>query len=281
MSVALALRDAAVRLSATSDTARLDAEVLMAHALGVSRSNVLVRQMDRPAPPEFAALVKRREAHEPVAYIVGEQEFYGRSFRVSPDTLIPRSDSESVITAALEALAPQEGGQILDLGTGTGALLLSVLAERSDLRGLGVDRSRAALRVAKQNAQRHDLAERAQFREKAWCAGPDASWHPWTHGMETYDLILANPPYVETTAALDASVRDFEPHEALFAGPEGLDDYRIIIPSLRHLMREGAKAILEIGASQAQAVSEIAQNAGFSAEIRYDLANRPRVVILW
>ena len=140
--VAEALREAAPTLAGVSDTARLDAEVLMAHALGVGRSDLLLRHMRDPAPPAFAPLAARRMAHEPVAYITGHQEFYGRDFRVTHDVLIPRGDSETLVNAALEAApAPH---RVLDCGTGSGALLLSVLAEREGAEGIGIDRSPAA-----------------------------------------------------------------------------------------------------------------------------------------
>ena len=149
--VSEALREAATRLSATSDTARLDAELLMAHALGVSRSDLLLRHAREAVPPQFAVLIDRRAAREPVAHILGEQEFYGRTFRVTAATLIPRGDSEVLVEAAL-ALSPPPA-RVLDLGTGSGALLLSVLADCA-AEGVGTDRSAAALEVARENANR-------------------------------------------------------------------------------------------------------------------------------
>ncbi|MEM7703044.1 MAG: peptide chain release factor N(5)-glutamine methyltransferase [Pseudomonadota bacterium] len=275
-----AIRDAARELSATSDTARLDAELLMAHAIGVSRSDMLVHQMREDAPAEFFRFMGRRARHEPVAYITGEQEFYGRRFRVTPDTLIPRSDSETLVEAALELLGDEPSSRfdgVLDLGTGTGALLLSVLAERPAFCGHGIDSSEAALLVAQGNANRLGLGSRARFTVKSWHGETDDWGYGWWGGLGFYDLVIANPPYVEATADLEAGVRDFEPHSALFAGEDGLDDYRIIIPGLREI---APKAILEIGATQAQAVTELAEKTGFAVEIRHDLANRPRAVIL-
>ncbi len=280
MSVADALREATQRLGATSDTARLDAEILMAHALGKTRSELLLWCMDRCTPPAFDALIARRAVHEPVAYIIGEQEFYGRSFRVTSDTLIPRPDSEILVETVVEILHDRQTARIIDLGTGSGALLLSVLAERPDFQGVGIDTSEGALRIACVNAERLGLAERVSFIERGWFASPDPSGRVWTQGLDRYDLVIANPPYVEASATLSASVYDFEPHSALFAGPEGLDDYRILIPTLREIMADGAKAVLEIGTSQLGSVTEIAECEGFCVESRQDLANRPRAVIL-
>ena len=273
MTVAQAIRAATERLSSTSDTARLDAELLMAHALGVSRSDMLLRATGDLAPASFEALIDRRAAHEPLAYIVGFQEFYGRSFRVTPDVLIPRADSETVVEYALQA-APQ-AKQVLDLGTGSGALFVIALLELPDASGIAIDASQAALRVAESNAQLHGFGRKqAQFKLADW-REPG-----WAEGLGTFDLILCNPPYVENDAKLDPDVRDYEPAEALFSGKDGLDDYRALVPQIRKLMNQGAMAVFEIGATQASAVSEIAQNVGFSAEIRKDLANRPRCAIL-
>lgn len=272
MTVADAIRAAAQRLAATSDTARLDAEWLMAHALGVSRSDLLLRAMRDPAPEGFAALIERRAGHEPVAYITGTAEFYGLQLTVTPATLIPRGDSETLIDAALEGAG--EVGQAIDLGTGSGALLLALLANRADWGGVGIDASAAALSVASANAAALGLAGRSAWHPRNWhTAG-------WADGLGTFDLILCNPPYVEADAVLDRDVRDHEPASALFAGPQGLDDYCALIPQLGKLLVPGGTAIVEIGAGQAEAVSAIAAAAGFTTELRRDLAGRPRVLIL-
>jgi release factor glutamine methyltransferase len=271
-SVVEALHRAAGQLSNTSDTARLDAEILMAHALGVTRSELLLRHLRDDAPATFAALVDRRGAHEPVAYITGEQEFYGRTFAVSPAVLIPRSDSETPIAAALEA--QPEAARILDCGTGSGALLLTLLAERPKARGVGIDCAPEALAVAAANAARLALSDRAELREANW-REPD-----WAAGLGTFDLIIANPPYVEDTAQLDRTVHEYEPHAALYSGPEGLEDYRALIPELPALLEPGGVVVLEIGYAQGDAVSAVATAAGFSSELRRDLAGRPRALIL-
>ncbi|MFM7348348.1 MAG: peptide chain release factor N(5)-glutamine methyltransferase [Erythrobacter sp.] len=272
MTVGEAIRSAAERLTETSDTARLDAELMMAHALGFTRSDMLLRAMRDPAPEGFAALVERRAAHEPVAYIIGAAEFYGLTFKVTSATLIPRGDSETLVEAALAHAGDR--GRAIDLGTGTGALLLALLANRQGWQGVGIDASPGALAVAEANAAALGLVDRSAWHLKSWHDGD------WKGDLGTFDMILCNPPYVEENAALDRQVRDFEPASALFAGPEGLDDYRALIPQLRDLMNPGALAILEIGASQSELVSALAAASGFSVELRRDLAGRARALLL-
>jgi len=261
-----ALREATAGLAATSDTPRLDAELLMAEALGVSRSDLLLRHMGEATPDAFAPLLERRLAQEPVAYILGHQEFYGLRLRVTPAVLIPRGDSEVLVDAALAA--KPEAGTVLDCGTGSGALLLAVLAHLPAARGIGVDRSAEALAVARRNAEALGLADRAEMRI--------ADWHEGLEGG--FDLILANPPYVEDDAELSPSVRDHEPAMALFSGPEGLDDYRVLVPQLSKLLNPGGVALVEIGHAQAEAVTAIAAAAGLSAVLRRDLGGRPRAL---
>ncbi len=266
--VAQALRAATEVLGAKTDSARFDAEVLMAHALGCSRSDLFLRRMTDPVPAEFAALVARRAAQEPVAYIVGCQGFYGLDLLVTPDVLIPRADSEVLVEAAIAAVPGAH--RVLDCGTGSGALLLAVLAEKKNTSGLGIDRSEAALAVARTNAARLGLGDRASFVLADWHAAD------WAQGIGPFDLILANPPYVEDAAEIEPTVRDHEPAEALFAGPEGLDDYRVLIPQLPALLAPGGAALVEIGYTQAEAVSAIAREAGFDAVLHHDLGGRPR-----
>ncbi|MBU7579622.1 MAG: peptide chain release factor N(5)-glutamine methyltransferase [Porphyrobacter sp.] len=272
MTVGEAIRAAAEALAPISDTARLDAELLMAHLFGISRSELLLRRMRDPAPPDFASLVERRAGHEPVAYIIGRQEFFGLPLFVTPATLIPRADSETLVEAAL-ALRPH-ARRVLDLGTGSGALLLAVLANLREAHGVGLDRSAAALVAAQRNIEALGLRPQAAFREGDWHAAG------WADDLGSFDLILCNPPYVESDAVLDRQVAEFEPASALFAGPEGLDDYRILIPQLRGLMNTGALAVLEIGANQAASVSALAHAEGFATELRRDLAGRARALLL-
>lgn len=272
MRVSEALRGAAAKLAPTSDTARLDAEVLMAHALAVTRSDLLLRHMSDEAPLAFATLIERRVAHEPVAYITGTQEFFGLPFRVGPEVLIPRADSEVLVE---QALAAKPGaGRVLDCGTGSGALLLAILSHLPQATGIGIDRSPDALAIAGANARALGLSERARMVEADW------SQPGWDSNFAPFDLILANPPYVEAEADLAPSVLAFEPAGALFAGPDGLNDYRVLIPQLPRLLAPGGAALIEIGARQAQAVSAIAHSCGFLTRIHQDLGGRDRVVAL-
>ncbi|WP_120716629.1 peptide chain release factor N(5)-glutamine methyltransferase [Tsuneonella amylolytica] len=272
MTVGVAIREAAEALAATSDTPRLDAELLVAALLDVSRSDMLLRHMGDPVPPGVGSLIARRMRHEPVAYILGVQEFYGREFAVAPGVLIPRADSETVVAAALEACpAP---ARVLDCGVGSGALLLTVLAENEGATGIGIDRSAEALAIARENAAALGLAQRAKMLEADWSAPG------WTEGLGRFHLVLANPPYVELDADLAPDVREHEPAGALFAGADGLDDYRVLVPQLPSLLTDEGLAVLEIGHRQADAVGAIAADAGLGAELRCDLGGRPRALIL-
>lgn len=278
MNVADALRAGAEQLAATSDTARLDAELLMTHALNVTRSEMLLRFADKPSPRGFSNLIERRLNHEPIAYITGWTEFYGRRFNVAPGVLIPRGDSEVLIEAALE-ICP-DAKRVLDLGVGSGALLLTILCEKPKASGVGVDASSEAIEIAGENAITLEAAGELN-QATAW-AFREADWSMpgWSDDIGTFDLILCNPPYVETSARLDPDVRNYEPASALFAGADGLDDYRVLIPQLRALMEMNGVALLEIGHMQADAVAKLAHDADFKVQLRRDLANRPRVLIL-
>jgi release factor glutamine methyltransferase len=249
-----------------SDTPRLDAELLMAHALHISRETLLLRHLDDPTPPDFAALVARRLAHEPIAYITGTRDFWSITLAVGPGALIPRPDSETLIEAALEHFANRPPATILDLGTGPGTLLLAALAEWPQAKGLGVDASQTALEFAEHNANVLDMAERASFALGNWAGGID----------RYFDLILSNPPYVATGDALPDEVRAHEPASALFAGADGLDDYRIIAQQLPRLLAPHGMAAIEIGSSQAEAVSALLAAQGLSVVVRHDLAGRDR-----
>ncbi|MBL0114801.1 MAG: peptide chain release factor N(5)-glutamine methyltransferase [Sphingomonadales bacterium] len=274
MSLRDALNEATQRLASVSDTPRLDAELLMAHALGLSREALLLGSRDAPAPAGFDALVDRRAAHEPIAYITGTRDFWTISLAVAPGVLIPRPDSETLIEAAIEYFASPTGNgrgpsSILDLGTGSGALLLAALSEWPEAHGLGIDASDLALEIASANARRLGLTPRVRFAFGDWGAGLS----------ERFDLILCNPPYIELGARLSADVKDYEPESALFAGSDGLDAYRRLIPQLPPLLSpEGAIAV-EIGATQAAAVSDLFVSNGLTPLVRHDLGGRDRAIV--
>lgn len=264
-----ALVQATKQLARVSDTPRLDAELLLAHALGISREALLLGG-DRPVPAAFEAFLARRLHHEPVAYITGHKSFWTLDLAVTPDVLIPRPDSETLIEAAIAHFCDRAPSTILDLGTGSGALLLAALDHWPDAQGVGVDRSPAALAVAAGNAERLGLSARARFVLGEWADSIHA----------TFDLVLCNPPYVESDAELPPQVVKHEPAEALFAGPDGLDDYRRIVPQLGRLLAPGAVACLEIGSDQADTVMALGRTRGLAASARKDLGGRDRCIVL-
>lgn len=283
MIVSEALRAAAERLAQTSDTARLDAELLMAHALEVSRSDMLLQHMDKPEPMGFAGLIDRRATHEPVAYITGWTEFYGRRFDVGPGVLIPRADSEVLIDVALEIAPPQ--ARILDMGAGSGALLLTFLAERPEASGVAIESSQEAIEFALDNWLGVDVAlgqATGDVTDTIHWQIYKRSWNTpgWADDLGQFDLILCNPPYVETGAELAPDVRDFEPADALFAGDDGMDDYRILMPQLAGSLADNGVVIFEIGHRQGEMIEDLARRHGFSAELRQDLGGRDRCCIL-
>jgi release factor glutamine methyltransferase len=264
MTVREALAAAAARL-AQSETPRLDAELLMAHALGVSREDLLLDRLGAEAPAAFELLVARRMAHEPVAYLTGRRAFWTIELAVGSGALVPRPDSESLIEAAVAHFGERGPARILDLGTGPGTLLLAALDQWPEATGVGVDASEEALAYARRNA-----IPRADFRPGDWGEGL----------AERFDLILCNPPYVETHADLPADVAAFEPHRALYAGADGLDAYRTLAPQFAALLSPCGIVCLEIGAGQHAAVAALMEKEGFTVESRNDLKGITRCLIL-
>jgi release factor glutamine methyltransferase len=266
-----ALADAARQLSETSDTSRLDAEVLMAEALHIDRDKLLLSPPDRQVPKRFWQMVERRKGGEPVAYITGRRAFWNIELHVGPGVLVPRPDSEVLIASAIEHFEGTAGPKrILDLGTGPGTLLLAALDVWPDATGLGVDVSRQALSYAAANARRLGFEGRLKLIQGNWA----------DRLAETFDLILCNPPYVAEGSDLGPGVREYEPDEALFAGREGLDAYRALAPQLPRLLNQGGLAAVEIGADQARPVTKLLRRDGLKVRVIDDLAARPRAVLL-
>ena len=264
LQAAAALADAGIEAPAR------EARLLLAHARGLPPA----------APPDpavavpdgFWPLLERRRAREPMALITGRQGFWTLDLEVSRDTLIPRADSEALIEAALAAF-PDRGRvrRVLDLGTGTGALLLAALSEFSAAVGVGVDVSPAACVLARRNARAHGLVARAGMVAGHWAASLDAR----------FDLVLANPPYVETAAigGLMPEVAQYEPARALDGGADGLDAYRAIVPDLPRLLAPGGIALLEVGQGQAETVGAMTQAWELGpAWVHRDLGGVARVI---
>ena len=268
--ISRALAEAARQLEVNSDTARLDSELLMAEALHIDRDKLILSPPDRKVPERFWAMVERRKAGEPVAYITGRRAFWNIELHVGPGVLVPRPDSEVLIASAIEHFEGTGPGRILDLGTGPGTLLLAALDVWPNATGLGTDLSRQALAYSSANARRLGFDERAKWLQGNWAEGL----------VETFDLILCNPPYVADGADLGPGVREYEPDEALFAGSEGLDAYRALEPQLPLLLGKGGLAAVEIGHDQAKAVTSLLARDGLKARVAQDLAGRDRAVLL-
>ena len=266
-----ALACATQKLARTSPTPRLDAELLMATALGIDRDRLLLGPPAAPPPALFTAMLARRLAGEPVAYIIGRRAFWTIELEVGPGVLIPRADSETLIAAAVKHFNGSEPARrILDLGTGPGTLLLAALDQWPEATGLGIDRSADALNYARRNAERLGLAARAEWRENDWASGI----------VERFDLVLINPPYVATGAQLGDGVAEFEPAEALFGGPDGLDAFRQIAPQLGALIAPGGLAAIEIGFDQADVAAAVLASAGLVSDVVFDLAGHSRALLV-
>ena len=269
--IARALARATEALTPTSNTPRLDAELLMAAALDIGRDKLILDPPNVPAPDAFSVMIDRRRAGEPVAYITGQRAFWTIDLEVGPGALIPRPDSETLIAAAVEHFAGTPGpARILDLGTGQGTLLLAALDEWPKATGLGVDASPIALSYAQRNAERLGLAGRAAFQLGDWASGL----------VGRFNLILCNPPYVATDAETGPGVAEYEPAEALFAGTDGLDDYRRLAPVIVPLLAKGGLAAIEIGHDQADSATTLFAAAGHIPTLARDLANRPRALLI-
>lgn len=278
MTLGEAVRGAAARLAAEGIEEPLaDARVLAQEAFALPAARLLADARE-PAPGDgldrLERLVKRRVAGEPVGRILGRREFWGLPFALGAETLEPRPDTETVVEAALGLVRPRGGTlSILDLGVGTGCLLLALLSELPEARGVGVDRSPAAAAAARRNAEALGLAGRAAFLAGDWADAIDG----------TFDLVVSNPPYIGSSEIprLSREVRLFDPLLALDGGADGLDAYRAIVAALPRLLARDGVAALELGAGQAQDVAAIAADAGLAVlGLDADLSGTPRALTL-
>jgi release factor glutamine methyltransferase len=272
---------ASVLWEAGIETPELDARLLLCHAAALTHESFVARAGEALQPEaavRLEALVRRRASREPISRITGTREFYGRSFLVDGSALDPRPDTETLIEVALALIEKtgrrEEPLRLLDLGTGTGCILLTLLAELPKARGLGTDLSPAALRLAEANARRLGVAGRASFLASDWL---DA-----IHGE--FDLIVSNPPYIASgeIERLAPEVAYHDPYLALNGGPDGLKAYRRIAAGAARLVAPKGAILVEIGASQAPAVAGLLRDGGFLVEndgLSFDLGGRPRVVV--
>jgi release factor glutamine methyltransferase len=262
------------------DNARFEARLLLSHATGLSTEQLVARGIDE-APPVVATalrgLTARRIVREPMSYILGEREFWGLPFRVTPAVLVPRPDSETVIEAVL-ALMPdrQRAWRLLDLGLGSGCLLLTLLREYPNATGVGFEASEAALAVARENARALGVADRAALRYGDWRT-PE-----WSQALGgPFDLVVSNPPYIDSNAieGLMPEVARFEPHLALDGGPDGLDAYRLIAANASQLVAKGGYLAVEGGEGQAPDIEGVFGSVGLRPAGRWrDLGGIERVV---
>lgn len=267
------LRQAAASLAeAGIDSPTLEARLLMAHALGIDRSTPMDRSIVID-PTVFNGFMVRRLAHEPLAFITGRQGFWTLDVEVSRDTLIPRADSETLIQAGLNAREGCETRRILDLGTGTGCLLLAALEEFPLAFGVGVDLSPGAARLAARNAQTHGFAARSAFLAGSWADALQGK----------FDLVLSNPPYIraDDIPSLMPEVASFEPMRALDGGADGLCAYRALMDVLPALLAPNGHAILELGFDQSDAVTDLAAAKGLRRiALKVDLGGIGRALVL-
>ena len=252
------------------DSAALDARLLLQHAAGLRHEDVIAgpdREIGAEAVETFRCLVARRQAHEPVSRILGEREFYGRFFQVTSAVLDPRPDTETLIGEVLKHIKPHD--RILDLGTGSGAIIVTLLAECPTAKGIATDLSAEALAVAKDNAGRLGVAEKLQWVHCNWFEAVTGA----------FDLIVSNPPYVslQEITGLPAEVRGFDPLKALDGGPDGLEAYRRIAAGADAHLAQGGRILVEIGAGQKRAVEAIFAACGFGLKSsKSDLAGHVR-----
>ena len=256
------------------ETPDLDARLLVMAATGFSHTDMIVRGTDFPPSDVFdviASYAERRLAGEPVDSILGYRQFFGLAFKISKDVLSPRPETEILVETAREILAPLSSPRILDLGTGSGAIIISILSELSAAEGVAVDISDPALKIARQNAVTHEVNSRLEFRCGSW----------FEPVPETFDLIVSNPPYITQAAMqqLSPEVANHDPHLALSGGEDGLTAYRTIIDGAGAHLNLAGHILLEIGYDQGASVSALLMAAGFSnVSIHKDLAGHDRMI---
>ena len=271
-----AWKAAAARLKAgLIDSPSIDARLLLEVATGCSRTDILTDPYRAVSADQQAALdgfVERRLRREPVSRILGRKGFWKIMLNVTPDVLSPRPDTEAILDVVLLAYPPNKAFEMIDLGTGSGAILLATLAERFGARGVGTDISFEALAVAKENATNLELDNRATFLRTEWAAG---------FADHSFDVVVSNPPYIPSAdiPGLDPEVRDHDPHLALDGGPDGLQAYRELAPEIRRILRPDGLFAVEIGWDQGPQVKALFEAAGFTDVIVVkDLSERDRVV---
>jgi len=257
------------------DSPAIDARLLLEVAAGVGRTEILTdphRVLTADQVAAYAAMIDRRLKREPVSRILGRKGFWKIMLNVTPDVLSPRPDTEAILDVVLLAFPPERAFQMIDLGTGSGAILLATLAERPAARGMGTDISSEAIAVAKENAANLDLDARASFLRTEWATG---------FGPGEFDVVVSNPPYIpsDDIAGLDPEVREHDPRLALDGGPDGLQAYRELAPEIRRILKPDGIFAVEIGWDQGRAVRDLFAAAGFAdVKVVKDLSNRDRVV---
>ncbi len=244
--------------AAGADSPVIDARLLLEAAAGVGRAEILSDPQRRLTPEQVEALdglLTRRERREPISHILGRKGFWSIMLSVTPDVLTPRPETELLVDAALKMFPPEERFSVLDLGVGSGAILLAILAERPAAKGLGVDVSEEALAVARENAANLGLAGRAALLRGDWTSGLEGGG---------FDLVVANPPYIPSAEieSLEPEVRDHEPRVALDGGTDGLDAYRRLAPEILRMLKPGGRFLVEIGHDQGQPVKALFEAAG-------------------
>jgi release factor glutamine methyltransferase len=260
------------------ETPELDARIFAEAAFGMDRLTLVNREREIATPEQLRALealAARRLKGEPVSRIIGEREFWGLSFRLNDATLVPRPETEMLVQRGLEVVGPLDRPRILDLGTGTGCIAVSMLTEFSDMSAVAVDLSKDALDMARFNADRHGVGDRFETRQGSW-------FDPLEPG-ERFDLIISNPPYIESAAieTLMVEVREHDPRLALDGGPDGLRPYRAIAREAASFLRPGGAVLLEIGTGQGSAVTDLFAEAGFKRiEVEHDLNGHERMIVV-